>query len=194
MRGTRVPLAVVCAAGMACTVLVVCPRRTPPNPHVALDHLDADPEVRHALVRAAAKDLVARELIAGRMALPDAAARFGWLNALPPKAQTRPPEVLAVLAGLPAGEKYGEGEALALQVVAWLGRPVLSDDPPRAQEVALRQFREARAEGRLARLPEVAEDERARLLAQAEVEATRVLSRPADQWRLPPDLTSDRPR
>ncbi|HKB03010.1 MAG TPA: hypothetical protein VKD90_12370 [Gemmataceae bacterium] len=173
MRGTRVPFAVVCVAGMACTVLVVCPRRTPPNPHAAVDHLDADPVVRHRLVRAAARDVVARELIAGRMTLPDAAARFGWLNALPPTTQTRPPEVLAALAGLPAGEKYGEGEALALQVVAWLGRPTLSDDPARAQDAALRQFRQSRAEGRLTLLPEVGEDEGSRLLAEADVVVTR---------------------
>ncbi|HJZ93219.1 MAG TPA: hypothetical protein VKE40_20250 [Gemmataceae bacterium] len=181
MRGTRIALAIICAAGMTCTVLVVCPRRTPPNPEVAVEHLDADPAVRHNLVRVAAKDLVARELIAGRMALPEAAARFGWLNALPPKAQTRPPEVLAALAGLPEGEKHEEGEALALQVVAWLGRPGLSNDPARAQEAAMRQFREARAMGRLARLPEVVDDEGTRLLAQADVEVPRQLSRPGDQ-------------
>jgi hypothetical protein len=180
MRGTRVALAVVCVAAITCPVLLISPRRPAPNPNAAVDYLDPDPAVRNRLVRAAARDLVARELIAGRITLPDAAARFGWLNALPPKAQTRPPEVLAALAGLPAGEEYGEGEVLALQVVAWLGRPVLSDDPARAQETALRQFRDARAEGRLARLPEVVADERARLLAQAEVEATRVQSRAGD--------------
>jgi hypothetical protein len=181
MRDARIALAVVCAAAMACAALLISPCRRPPNPDAAIDHLDPDPAVRHGDVRAAAKDLVARELIAGRMSLPEAAARFGWLNALPPKAQTRPPEVLAALAGLPAGEKYGEGEALALQVVAWLGRPALSDDPSRAQEAALRQFREARAEGRLARLPDVAEDEGARLLAQAEVEVPGHPSRPGEQ-------------
>src|SRR5262249_36942662 len=152
-----------------------------------------DPAVRQRLVRVAARDLVARELIAGRMALPGAAARFAWLNALPPTTQIRPPEDLAALVGLPAGEKYGEGEALALQVVAWLGRPALSDDPGRGPEAGLRQVQDARAEGRLARLPEVVEDERARLLAQAEVETTRVLSRPGDQWRLLPGLTSELP-
>jgi hypothetical protein len=137
-----------------------------------VEHLDPDPAARQLVVRAVARDLVARELIAGRMTLPAAAARFGWLNALSPTTQPHPAGHLAALAGLPAGEEYGEGEALALQVWAWLGRPVLSDDPARAQEAALRQFREARAAGRLARLPEVGEDEGARWLAQAEAEAT----------------------
>jgi hypothetical protein len=112
------------------------------------------------------------------MALPAAAARFGWLNAVAPTARTRPPEQLAALLGLPAGERYGErygeGEVLALQVVDWLDRPVLSDDPKRTQAAGLRQFRDARAEGRLVRLPEVEEIERARLLALAEAEAARV--------------------
>jgi hypothetical protein len=178
-------MGVAFAAGMACAVFLGSPPSTRPNSdravdRLAPDYLDRDPAVRQMVVRAAARDLVARDLIAGRMALPEAAARFEWLNALPPTTQTHPPEHLAALAGLPAGEKYWEGEALALQVVAWLGRPVLSDDPARAQEAALWQFREARAEGRLARLPEVVEDERARLLAQAEAEATRHLSRPGD--------------
>src|SRR5262245_65862450 len=155
MRGARDTLTVVCAAAMIFAALLIAPCRRPPRPDAAIDHLDPDPAVRQNLVRAAARDVVARELIAGRIALPDAAAWFGWLNDLPPKAQTRSPEVLAALAGLPADEKYGEGEAIALQVVAWLGRPGLSDNPVRAQEVALRQFRDGRREGLLARLEEV---------------------------------------
>lgn len=177
MRDARIALAIVCVTAMACAALLISPCRRPPTPDAAIDHLDADPAVHHGDVRAAAKDLVARELITGQMALPDAAAWFGWLNALPPEAQTRPPGVLAALAGLPAGE-YGEGEALALQVVAWLGRSGLTDDPARVQDAALRQFREARSEGRLAKLPEVSEDEGARLLAQADAEVTRHPSRP----------------
>src|SRR5262245_23437600 len=153
--GIPVVLAVVCSVWVVCAALLVFVRPPSPEPDGALEYLEPGPAVRHAVVRATARDLVARELIAGRLALPDAAARFGWLNVLPPPAQTRPPEQLAALAGLPAGEQYGEGEALALQVVAWLGRPALSDDPARAQEAALQQFREARAQGRLARLPEV---------------------------------------
>jgi hypothetical protein len=167
MRGAPVAFAVAC-------VVVVIGAALLPGDGMVTDYQDPDPAARHAVVRATAKDLVAREFIAGRMALPDAAAWFGWLNALPPTTRTLPPEHLAALAGLPAGETYGEGEALGLQVVAWLGRPVLSDDPAGAQEAALRQFREARAEGRLIRLPEVAEDVRARLLEQAEVEAEAI--------------------
>jgi hypothetical protein len=176
MRGSRGALAVVCAAGMACAVLIVSPCRTSRDPDRAVeslapDYYDPDPAVRQHVVRTAARDRVARELVAGRLSLPDAAARFGWLNALPLTSRTHPRGHLAALAGLPADEEYEEGEVLALQVVAWLGRPVLSDDPARAQEAALRQFRDARAEGRLARLPELSEDDRARLLAQAEADA-----------------------
>ena len=170
-RRIPVVLAVVCAVGMACAAVRFTPRPPPVHADEAVDDPGPDPAVRHALVRAAARDVVARELVAGRMALPEAAARFGWLNALPPAARTRPSEHLAALAGLPADEKYEEGEALALQVVAWLRRSGMGDESVRAQESALRQFREARAEGRLTQLPEVAESERARLLAQAEAEA-----------------------
>ena len=190
MRAIPIASVIVCVVAMMCAALFCSPRPTPPDPDGAADYLDPDPASRHVLVRSYAKDVVAREVIAGRMALPDAAARFGWLNALPPAAApTLPPELLAALVGLPAGERYGEGEVLALQVVAWVRRPVLSDDPVRSQEAALRQFREARAEGRLARLPEVPEDERVRLLAQAEAEvAARDGSHPGEQER---DLVVD---
>ena len=89
-RGIPVVLA-FCSVGMVCAALLVSPRPTPPDADGAVDDLGPAPAVRHVVVRAAARDLVARELIAGRMTLPDAAARFGWLNALPPATRTRPP-------------------------------------------------------------------------------------------------------
>jgi hypothetical protein len=170
MRAIPVASAAVCVVAMTCAALITPSRPSPPDPDRAADHLVPDPAVRRAAVRTYARDVIAREVLAGRMALPDAAAWFGWLNSLSPTTRVVPTEWLAVRVGLPAGERCGEGEALALQVVAWMVWRDLSDDPARAQEAALRQFREVRAEGRLARLPEVAKDERTQLLARAEVE------------------------
>jgi hypothetical protein len=173
MLGRYAALAAACAVGLTCATLTVSTLPAPQSAGVvALDHQDAAPAVRCVLVRSSARDLVAKEVIAGRMVLPDAAARFGWLNALPPPAPPAPTELLAVRVGLPGDEWYTEGERLALQVVAWVERPFLSDDPERARQAAVRQFVECRADGRLVRLPEVPECERARLLAEAQTEAT----------------------
>jgi len=181
MRAISIASVIICVAAMMCAVVFCSPRPAPPSANKVGEYREPDPAIRHAVVRTVAKDMVAREVIAGRLPLPDAAARFGWLQALPPAADPDlAPEFLAELVGLPADERYGAGEVLALRVVVWVRRPELSDDPIRSQEAALRQFLEARAEGRLTRLPEVSKDERARILAQAEVEATRLLSRHGD--------------
>jgi hypothetical protein len=181
MRAISIASVIVCVAAMMCAVLFCSPRPAPPSANKVGEYREPDPAIRHAVVRTVAKDMVAREVIAGRLALPDAAARFGWLLALPPAAEPDlAPELLTALVGLPADERYGAGEVLALRVVVWVRRPELSDDPIRSQEAALRQFVEARSHGRLARLPEVPKNERARILALAEVEATRLLSRPGD--------------
>jgi hypothetical protein len=181
MRAIPVATVIVCVVAMICAAVYCSPRPTAPTARELGEYLDPDPAVRQVVVRTVAKDLVAQEVIAGRMALPDAAARFGWLQALPPATDSAyPPELLAALVGLPAGEQFSEGEVLALQVVVWARRPKLSEDPVRSQEAALRQFREVRAQGRLARLPVVPEDERARLLAQAEAEVAAYVGRPGD--------------
>lgn len=169
-RGVPVLLAAF-LVGIALAVFLALPRPTLPESDGLDDGPDPHPAVRHVIVRVVAKDLVVRELIAGRLSLPDAAARFGWLNSLPPAALPRPSQHLAALAGLPTGVQYVEGEALALQVVAWISRMVPTGEPAGARAEALRQFREARTEGRLARLPEVGEAERARLHALAKTEA-----------------------
>jgi hypothetical protein len=156
MRAISLASVIVCVAAMMCAVLFCSPRTAPPSPNKVGEYRVPDPAIRYVVVRSVARDIVAREVILGRLALPDAAARFAWLQALPPAGDPDlAPEFLAALVGLPTDERYGAGEVLALRVVVWVRRPELSDDPIQSQEAALRQFLKARAEGRLTRLPEV---------------------------------------
>jgi hypothetical protein len=108
--------------------------------------------------RSAAKEKVTREFLAGRMTLPEAAARFARLNAAPPRAVAQPSDDLARQAGLPDAGDVTEAERAALQVITWAEVVARRESPSRAREVTeglRRQFLGDRAAGRLARLPAV---------------------------------------
>ena len=90
MRAIPIASVIVCVVAMMSAALFCSPRPAPPDPVRTADYLDADPASRHVLIRSYAKDVVAREVIAARMALPDAAARFGWLNARSHRQPPRP--------------------------------------------------------------------------------------------------------
>jgi hypothetical protein len=148
----------------------------PPGTGGAAEPEPGDLAAEAVAARSAAKHLVVREVIAGRMALPDAAARFGWLNALPPPFRAFPQDGPASEPWLPDRGGFTEAEWLAAQVVEWVANEVREDHRVRAGEVRARlvgEFWSARAAGRPARLPEVPEGERARLLERAEAEAAR---------------------
>jgi hypothetical protein len=170
----RVPPAVAAAAvsalGMTCAALFCPPGPRPPaDPTVC--YFEPDPAIARLDARSAAREWVAREVAAGRMTLPEAAARFAWLDGLPPRAILPTPEEMAVKAGLPAGGRYTEKERSALQVVAWIAER--AGDLDRAAEAARSLFLAERAAGRLDRLPEVPEVDLARRLERAEAEAAR---------------------
>ena len=98
--------------------------------------LPADPSAADLAARSAAKDGVTREVLAGRMTLPEAAARFARLNALPPRSIIPRPDILAMTAGLPDPGDCTEAEWAAVQVavrVAVLTARV--ESPERAREV-----------------------------------------------------------
>jgi hypothetical protein len=154
----RTPAAAACAVGLAYLALYLAPRPEPPGAAAPAELLSPDPAAAQAIARSAAKEAIAREVIAGRMTLPEAADRFGRLNAMPPPAPVRVPNLLAADAGLADSGGYTGAELPALQVVAWVAIVAREDCPDRAEEVAARardQFRADRAAGRLARPPEV---------------------------------------
>ena len=116
-------------------------------------------------LRVAAKDAVARDLLAGRTTLPEAAALFGWLNDLPPDAAPIPPQLPQVLELEPRA--YDARELLLIQVVVWAEGCTRVEFPSRA----LDQSRHLRARLRDAlahhvKLPEVDPDRATALLAR----------------------------
>jgi hypothetical protein len=169
------------AAGAAAIALAYTATRFPPYPEPlppdwAAQPGPRDPAIEAVAVRSAAKHLVAWEVIAARMTLPDAAARFGWLNALPPPFRAFPRDGPASEPWLPDRGGFTEAEWLAAEVVEWVASEVRADPRVQAGEVRTRlvgEFRSARAAGRLARLPVFPEGERAGLLERAEAEAAR---------------------
>src|SRR5687768_12603354 len=73
----------------------------PPAPNDGGAPLDADPAIAQVDLRSRTRDLVVREMTAGRMTLPEAAAAFGWLDRLTPPIPTPLPCQAALTAGLP---------------------------------------------------------------------------------------------
>src|SRR5689334_3154871 len=111
-RGLTVGAAVV----LVCAATRFSPHPDPPG---VGEFEPPDPAFAAVAVRSVAKDLVVREVIAGRMALPEAAAQFAWLNELPPPARVFPPDVPASQAWLPERGEFTGTELLAAQVVEW---------------------------------------------------------------------------
>src|SRR5205823_3321460 len=87
----RSALAAVLAAGLAAAVLFARsgPRDQPAPPageaRAAAGEAEPPPELYACAVRSAARRVVARGVIAGRVSVAEAAAAFAALNALPPK-------------------------------------------------------------------------------------------------------------
>jgi hypothetical protein len=148
--------------------------RFAPTPAVADDDADEgmapDPAVAQANLKSRARDLVAREVAAGRMTLPDAAAAFDWFDHLPPLSPAPLPWQASVGAGVPPDPGYTQTEILALRVVTRvdvLERTQYPAVPAGSAEAARGQSRRARAGGALTCLPAVPDAALARLLAVA---------------------------
>jgi hypothetical protein len=146
----------------------------PPQPDA--DRGPDDPGFEALLARSVARELVAREVIAGRTTVPEAAALFAWLDAQPPRTMAAWPGQLTVQAGLPDPGGYTEAEMKGVRVVAQVAAaarcPVPS--PPGCVERVRAEFHAARARGEFAPLPAAPEDRCAPLLEQARVEVRRM--------------------
>lgn len=153
----------------------------------------ADPLADLVMSRSAAKDVIARDVLAGRTGLAAAAALFAKLNALPPAV---PPvhqgiRVAAEGAGwLGPGEDCSAGDLIAAQVGLWVEAVALREDPSgwRAAAAVRAAFDEGRAAGRFDPLPAADEDGLWRILAQADEEAGRYR-----RHRLTPSLPAPAP-
>jgi hypothetical protein len=149
----------------------------PPPPRSDADRCPADPAIEVLFVRSVARDLVAQEVIAGRMTVPEAVAMFAWLDAHPPWYPAAPPGQMAVLAGLSDPGDYTEAELLGLRLVAHAEVAARSASAPVGCAERVRgEFLAVRAQGKFTRLPAVPEDRCARLLDQARIEARRAMS------------------
>jgi hypothetical protein len=149
----------------------------PPRPRPDVEWYPADPAVEVLFVRSLARDLVAGEVIAGRTSVPEAAAVFAWLDALPPRCPAAAPDRIAVLAGLSDPGGYTQAELLGLRVVAQVEVMVRPASVTLGCAERVRgEFLAARAQGTFTRLPAVSEDRCARLVDQARIEARRVMS------------------
>jgi hypothetical protein len=131
----RSALTAVLAAAAAAAVL--CNRAGPPARPVpppgdagaAPGENWPDPEIRQCTVRAAARRIVARGVIAGRVSPAEAAAVFAALNELPPRSPFGP------LPAEPGGER-GENLHLGLQVVRWVAVVAEEEYPDGPGELA----------------------------------------------------------
>jgi hypothetical protein len=152
----------------------------PPAPNAdQLQAVPADPDIEALIARRTARSLVTREVITGRVSIPEAAAAFGWLNNQQPHTIVPPLNVLAAHAGLPDPTNYTTAEQLGLQVVAWV---VAETEQERSARTAARiraEFLAARRAGEFARLPTADEGKCLRLLARARAEVARFQGEPA---------------
>jgi hypothetical protein len=144
-----------------------------PDPVRETDHeLVAPPETQFVL-RSVAKDIVARDVVAGRRSLPDAAALFDRLNAICPRNATGQQILLAAeWEGLSDGEEVTPNESLGLQVILWALRRVEPGSSARAALVGrLRnEYWTARKEGLLANLTPATEESYRDVLDRAAAE------------------------
>ena len=90
----------------------------PPPPRPDADGRPADPVAEAMLVRSVARGLVAREVIAGRTTVPEAAALFGWLDARSPWTKAAADGRIAADAGLSDSGGYTDAEMHGVRVVA----------------------------------------------------------------------------
>jgi hypothetical protein len=183
-RDWLVPTASALAAVVGVMVCAAAGDQRPAGrPRDALDkHSElvepADPAVAAFVFRSAAKGEIVREVIAGRRSLPEAAALFGWLDAISPRTVAIPPHELAARAGL-ADENYTADELLAVQVVARVAIVAREDSPAQAAELTARvrgEFLAAREAGRFDRLPEIPDADLVQLIERAEAEVERMMT------------------
>ena len=120
----------------------------PPQPQPDAERIADELAVEALFVRLAARNLVAREVIAGRTTVPEAAALFAWIDALPPRPSGREARQLAGQAGLPDSGGYTEAELLGVRVVMFVGVAARHDAyPPGCMERARAEFLAARRGG-----------------------------------------------
>ena len=100
-------------------------------------------------MRSAARSLVAREVIAGRATVPEAAALIGWIDALPPQRPAIQTGQVAAMAGLPDSGGYTAAELLGVRVVMHVGVAERNDavGPPGSVGRARAAFLAARRGG-----------------------------------------------
>lgn len=159
-RWTQIPLA--CGLAGALTA-VLCP--APDRPAAAAPPAEAEwpvfapPEVLEPLpdtaamqLRARAKDRIARDVVAGRRSLPEAAALFGALNRMPPVS----PDLSLLDSPLSLPARTDE-ERLCRQVVEWVKNLLRPESPASAEPAVARleaEFREELCRHGEIRLPD----------------------------------------
>jgi hypothetical protein len=146
----------------------------PPQPDA--DRGPDDRAFEALFARSVARDLVAREVIAGRTTVPEAAALFAWLDARPPRTKAAWPGQLTEQAGLPDPGGYTGAEMYGVRVVSEVGVSARSDAtlPPGCVDRARREFLATRARGAFDPLPVLPEDQCVQLLERARAEARRM--------------------
>jgi hypothetical protein len=176
VAATPAALLAVTAVVLA-VVLAADPGHRPDAPEgpdpAAADRSGPPPEARAVGLRSAAKEVVVRDLMAGRTTLPAAAGMFARLNALPPAAIAPAESLLAVPADI--GPLGPDGHMYA-QVIEWAGKVAGIDASGRGPGAENRkalwaEFRALRAAGRLSPLPVPVAADWSALLARAEAEA-----------------------
>jgi hypothetical protein len=168
---TAIALAVVAALVLALWSARSGRPRTPPAPELSREAL-----CERVACRVFAKDLVARELIAGKRSLFEAAALFGALNRLPPEARDLP-DLDELSGGQRAPARSGE-ERLCRQVIAWVpgvlrGRPGEAKDVTDRLEAELSEELRERGVIRLPRASSVGPVEDLMARARVEYESQR---------------------
>jgi WD40 repeat protein len=142
----RIPLRRLLALGAIVAVAAVLALdRRRPDPSPAAEGALVEQRSQAVTLRTLAKDLIAREVAAGRRPLLEAAALFGALNRLPPAQRACPPvEPTDPYLGIPAGS---EEEWLCRQVVLYVRAEARQSGPPgRAETAVARLEAEFRAE------------------------------------------------
>lgn len=170
------------AAGLATAVAIVFAAGTVADPPPAAGPgLCSPPSGGPGSVRVLAYEVVSREYLAGRLALAEAAAVFGWLNAQDPPLRL-PPMTGPQLGQTPGPAGWTDGEQLALQVARWVKCVAETADPGRPAAVRAALAEEFRA-GRPFRLPAVSGPGCEWLLAAAATGYEQVLA--GGRWERP---------
>jgi hypothetical protein len=130
--------------------------------------------------RATTREVIAQEVVAGRLPLPQAVAMYARLNDLPPRTAlpTEPMVDEATQYGVAVGTESSAEEAVWVQTMLWVLRQADRDRagkfPAELTRSLASEYRAARAAGRLARLPAVDESAYQRLAGESERIAQRL--------------------